>query len=196
LGKTATRWASRIAIFVVLLIVGAVGINAASHYTEHDAAPPPAPPPEQAPQLPPPALGAQWRYTTPQTAAASTAGVEACTKSQADIGIGGGGRSGAEFCLRRGGGYPYAASILLGDTHGRFVCAGCAVKVRFDDGGAQSFDATAASTDGTDYTLFIPDGARLAGVLKRASTATFSVSIHGAGEQQVMFDVAGLKWSS
>jgi hypothetical protein len=188
------RWASRIAIFAGLLVVGAVGVAAASRYTEQDAVPPPAPPVEAPPPLPPPAVGSQWRYTTPQTAAASAAGVEACTRSTADIAIGGGRRSGAEFCLRRGGGYPYAASILLGDTQGRFACAGCAVRVRFDGSGALSFDATAASTDGTDYTLFIRDGAGLAAALKHAASATFAAPIQGADVQRVTFNVAGLRW--
>jgi len=36
---------------------------------------------------------------------------------------------------------------------------------------------------------------RLAGELKHASTATFTVILHGAGEQDVTFNVAGLRWS-
>ena len=66
---------------------------------------------------------------------------------------------------------------------------------KFDGGGAQSFNATAASTDGTHYSLFIPEGARLAGELKLGSTATFTVPIKGAGEQVVTFNIAGLRWS-
>jgi len=195
LGKNALRWAPRVAVFLVLLAVGAAAVVGLSHFSPRDIATPAQQPVEQAPTLPPPAVGSQWRYTTPQLTASSSPGAEACTRSVADIAIGGGGQSGADFCLRRGGGYPYAASILLTDPHGRLVCAGCAVKVRFDDGGAQSFEATAASTDGTDYTLFIRDGAGLAGALKHASTATFTLPIRGAGEQAVRFDVAGLKWS-
>ena len=64
----------------------------------------------------------------------------------------------------------------------------------FDDSRAQSFDATAASTDGTDYSLSISDGPRLAAEVKRASTATFNVTIRGAGAQTVTFNVAGLRW--
>lgn len=188
------RWASGVAVFLVLLAVGAAVIGlAASHLSQGAAALPPPPAPVQAMQLPPPPVGSQWRYTAPRTAYASDAGEEACAKSQADVATGDGGRSGATLCLRRGGGYPYAGSIVLGDTRGQFVCAACAVRARFDDE-AQSLDGAAISTDGADYALFFRDGARLAGELKRSSMATFVVTIRGAGEQRLTFDVAGLKW--
>jgi hypothetical protein len=190
------QWALRIAVFSALLAVGAAGVVGLSHFSPTSIVQPPERTVEEAPYVPPPAVGAQWRYTTPRLAAASDPGVEACTKSEADVAIGRGRQSAATLCLRRGGGYPYAASILLADPHSRLACPGCAVKVRFDDGGSQSFDGTAASTDGTDYTLFVRDGARLAAELKRASSATFTLPIQGAGEQAVTFDVAGLKWSS
>ena len=188
------RWASGVAVFLVLLAVGAAVIGIAGHASQGDVAPSPQPPLAPAMQLPPPPVGAQWRYTSPKTAYASDAGEEACTKSQADIAMAGGGRSGALLCLRRGGGYPYAGSIVLGDTRGQFVCAACAVRVRFDDGGAQSLDGAAISTDGADYALFFRDGARLAGELKRSSVATFVVTIRGAGQQRLTFNTAGLRW--
>lgn len=195
MGKTTLRWASRIAVFLALLLVGAAAVVGLSHFSPTNIVEPPERPTEQAPPLPPPAIGSQWRYTTPRLASASAAGEEACTKSLKDVAIGGGGSSDATLCLRRGGGYPYAASILLGDTQGRLVCADCAVRVKFDDGGAVSFDGTAASTDGTDYTLFIRDGPGLAGEFRHASTAIFTLPIRGAGEQAVTFNVAGLRWS-
>jgi len=188
------RWLRGAAIFMAVLVVGAVAIFALARLPETGGVVP-APPTTPAPPLPPPAVGSQWRYTSPRAWSASQAGVEACTRSKADIEIGGGAKSGAELCLRRGGGYPYAASIVLGDTQGRIVCTDCSVRARFDNAGAQTFEGTAASTDGTDYTLFIRDGARLAGELKRASTATFDVTIRGAGEQHVTFDIGGLKWT-
>jgi hypothetical protein len=126
--------------------------------------------------------------------ASAGAGAEACTRSKAAIAIPGGRRSLATLCLRRGGGYPYAGSILLSDTTGRFRCPACTVKARFDGGGAQGFDATAVSTDGTDYTLFIRDGAGLAHALKHASAATFALPIEGGGDEAATFNVAGLKW--
>jgi hypothetical protein len=45
--------------------------------------------------------------------------------------------------------------------------------------------------------LAIADGqaARLAAEVKRASTMTMTVMVRGAGQQEVTFDVAGLKWS-
>jgi hypothetical protein len=188
------RWASGVAVFLVLLAIGAAVIGLASHLPQSDAAAPPPPPTAQAMQLPPPPVGSQWRYTAPRTAYASDAGEEACTKSEADIATASGGRSGATLCLRRGGGYPYAGSIVLGDTHGQFVCAECAVRARFDNGGAQSLDGTAISTDGADYALFFRDGARLAGELRRGSVATFEVTIRGTGAQRLTFNIAGLKW--
>lgn len=188
------RWASRVAVFVLLLAVGAVAINALAHLsqTEPVALPPPAPVAVQ--RLPPPTIGSEWRYTAPQAYGAAEAGAEACTRSQADLDIGGGGKSLATLCLRRGGGYPYAGSIVLGDPHGQFACAGCAIQARFDGGGAQSFGGTATSAGSGDYALFILDGARLAGELKRSSTATFDVTVRGAGAQQVTFNVGGLRW--
>jgi hypothetical protein len=188
------RWALGAAVFLLLLVVGAVLIGVAAQMPQHDVVLPP-PPQETATPLPPPAVGSQWRYTAPRAGYASDAGVEACTKSQADIAIGGGDQSAVRLCLRRGGGYPYAGSIVLNDPDGRFACADCELRARFDGGAAQSFDATAASTDGTAYALFIRDGARLAGELKRASTVTFTVTLRGADSQEVTFDVAGLKWS-
>ncbi len=187
------RWATGVTVFLLLIAAGAVVVVAVSRLPHHDVVLPPPPPPAALP-LPPPAVGAQWRYTAPQAYGAS-AGVEACTRSAADVDIGGGGRSTVRLCLRRGGGYPYAGSIVLGDTHGQFECRDCALTAKFDDSRAQSFDATTASVDGTDYSLSIRDGPRLAAELKRASSATFTVTIQGAGQQSVTFDVGGLKWS-
>jgi hypothetical protein len=186
------RRAAGVMVFLLLLVFGAAVIGVVTHVSPDDAAAPPEPPPPEPP--PPPAVGSQWRYTSPRAPYASQAGEEACAKSLADITIGGGGRSGATLCLRRGGGYPYAGSIVLGDTRGQFVCPGCVVKARFDERGTLSFNGTAASTDGTSYALFIRDGAGLAAELKRASSATFEVSLRGAAGQQVAFNVAGLRW--
>jgi hypothetical protein len=186
------RWAPSV-LFVLLVVVAAAVATISSHASRSDVKAPPASAP--APHLPPPAIGSQWRYTTPAAAAAADAGAEACTRSETDIDVGGGRRSQATLCLRRGGGYPYAGSILLSDTKGRFRCPACAVKARFDHGAAMSFDGTAVSTDGTDYTLFIHDGAGLARELKRAATATFALPIDGASDEQATFNVAGLKWS-
>jgi len=187
------RWASGVTVFLLLIAAGAVVVGVVSRLPHHDVVLPPPPPPA-ALALPPAAVGSEWRYTNPSAAYGSDQGVEACTRSAVDVDIGGGAKSTIRLCVRRGGGFPYAGSIVLGDPHGQFACADCALTARFDGGGAQSFDATAPSTDGTTYALFIRDGARLAGALKRASTATFTVPIHGAGEQSVTFDVAGLRW--
>jgi hypothetical protein len=188
------RWASRIAVLLLLLVIGAAAIGALAHLsqTEPVAAPPPAP--VQAVRLPPPAVGSEWRYTTPQAYGAPQAGEEACTRSQADLDIGGGAKSLATLCLRRGGGYPYAGSIVLGDRHAQFACAGCTIRARFDGGGAENFSGTATSADSADFALFILDGARLAGELKRSSTVTFDVIVRDAGAQQVTFNVGGLRW--
>lgn len=186
------RWATGVLVFLLLLVAGAVAIGVVSRLPHQDVVLP-QPPPVAAAPLPPPAVGSQWRYTTPRAAYASEAGAEACAKSAADVEIGGGVQSTVRLCLRRGGGYPYAGSIVLNDPSGQFACADCTVTARFDGGGAQSFSATAASTDGTHYALFIRDGARLASDVKRASTATFTVPVHGA--QAVTFNVAGLRWS-
>jgi hypothetical protein len=186
------RWTTGVLVFGLLIAAGAVVVGVVSRLPHHDVVLPPPPPPA-ALALPPPAVGSEWRYTTPQ-AYGSAAGVEACTRSPTDVEIAGGAKSTVRLCVRRGGGYPYAGSIVLGDTHGQFACADCTLTARFDDGGAQSFDATAPSTDGTAYALFIRDGPRLAGELKRASSATFTVTIQGAGAQKATFDVAGLRW--
>jgi hypothetical protein len=187
------RWAPGI-LFVVLVVVAAAAAAITGHTSRSDVA---AAPPASAPAspLPPPAIGSQWRYTAPAATASSGAGAEACARSQTDIEVGGGRRSWATLCLRRGGGYPYTGSILLSDTKGRFVCPACAVKARFDHGAALSFDGTAVSADGAGYALFIRDGAGLARDLKRASTASFVLTIEGAGEEAVTFNVAGLRWS-
>jgi hypothetical protein len=146
-------------------------------------------------RLPGPADGSQWRYTSPRAGSASVAGVEACTRALAGVDIGGRDRSTAELCLRRGGGYPYVASIVLSDPRGHFLCPGCAVRASFDDRDPQSLAATAASVDGSDRALFLRDGPRVAGELKRAAKATFDVTVRGVGRQRVAFDVAGLRWN-
>jgi hypothetical protein len=186
------RWVLGVTVFMLLLAVGTAAVVLANRVSPDAAAAPPQAA-AQATPLPAPAVGSQWRYTTPRAAYASDPGEEACTKSLADVDTGAAGRSGATLCLRRGGGYPYAGSIVLGDTRGQFVCAECAVRARFD-GGAQSLEGTAISSDGADYALFFRDGARLAGELKRGSVATFDVTIRGAGEQRLSFNIAGLKW--
>ena len=187
------RWASRVAVLLLLLVVGAVAIGALANLSQTEPVDL-APPPVQAVRLPPPAIGSEWRYTTPQAYGAPQAGEEACTRSQADLDIGGGAKSLATLCLRRGGGYPYAGSIVLLDRGGQFTCSGCAVRARFDSGEPRSFGGTATSADSADYALFILDGARLAAELKRASTVTFDVTVRGAGAQQVTFNVGGLRW--
>jgi hypothetical protein len=187
------RWATGVTVFLLLLAAGAGVIFVVSRMPQKPIVLP-APPPEAAPVLPPPAVGAQWRYTAPRAYTAAEAGVEACTKSLADIAIGGGVQSNVRLCLRRGGGYPFAGSIVLGDPQGHLACADCQVRASFDGRAAQTFSATAASTDGTDYSLFIRDGAQLAAELKRSSTATFDVPVRGSGAEEVRFNVAGLKW--
>ena len=186
------RWATGVTVFLLLLAAGAGAIFLVSRMPQKPIVLP-APPPAPAPELPPPAVGSQWRYTAPRAYTASEAGVEACTRSLADISVGGV-QSNVRLCVRRGGGYPYAGSIVLGDPQGHLACADCQVRARFDGRAAQAFSATAASTDGTDYSLFIRDGAQLATELKRSSTATFDVPVRGAGEEEVRFNVAGLKW--
>jgi len=190
------KWVAAVAAFVVLLVVGAGVALLLGRSMENATVPAPAePPPEATARLPPPPPGSEWRYTTPQAYAGGETGAEACTRAGADVDIGGGAQSTVRLCLRRGGGFPFTAQLVLGDMHGAFACADCQVRVSFDQRPAQDLAATAASTDGTSYTLFLKDPQRLAGELKRASSATFHVTIRGAGEQAPTFDVAGLKWS-
>jgi hypothetical protein len=189
------KWVAAVAAFVVLLVVGAGVALLLGRSMENATVQAPAePPPEAASRLPPPPPGSEWRYTTPQAYAGGATGAEACTRAGADVDIAGGGQSTVRLCLRRGGGYPFTAQLVLGDMHGAFACADCQVGVTFDQRRAEDFAATASSTDGTAYTLFLKDPDRLAAELKRASAATFSVQLRGAGAQAVAFDVAGLKW--
>ncbi|HZZ87536.1 MAG TPA: hypothetical protein VFE13_04295 [Caulobacteraceae bacterium] len=187
------RWALGVAVFIV--VVAAVG--AALFLLGREPARQIAPPPEAPPmseRLPPPAAGSQWRYTQPKAASVAEAGVEACTRSAKDLDLGGGKASTVRFCLRRGGGYPYAGALVLGDMGGRFACAGCPVRVRFDGGMAQSFEGTTASSDGSAYAITLGDGARLAAEVRRASRVTFTVMVQGVGQQEATFDIAGLRW--
>ena len=194
------RWTTGVLVFVLLIAAGAVVVGVVSRLPHHDVVLPP--PPKVAALAPLPPAGdrlAGGAYTTPETAYGSVAGeVERMhalgqrrrhrrRRSQARP---------CRLCVRRGGGYPYAGSIVLGDTHGQFACADCALTARFDGRAAPSFDATAASTDGTDYSLSIRDGPRLAAELKRGANAVdlYGSSSGGAGAQKVTFDVAGLRW--
>jgi hypothetical protein len=189
------RWVLPIVVFGVLLAIGALMVVGLSHFSPTEISRPAAlPPPAQAPKLPPPAVGSQWRYTQPRLSPASEPGVQACTKASADVTIDGGAPSAVLLCLRRGGGYPPSASIALADPKGRLGCTDCTLQVRFDGGGAQGVAGAATSPDGANFTFFARDGAGFAAQVERASSLTVVLPVHGAGDQSATFDVAGLRW--
>jgi hypothetical protein len=185
------RWVLRIGVFLVLLGAGAAIVVGLSRYSPREIAQPPEslrPPAEQAPNVPPPAVGAQWRYTGSPGQAET-----ACTRAKADVAIGPTAKSAVLLCLRRGG--ELSASIALADTSGRFGCGECQLQARYDEGGARALDGSTSSTNGTAYTVFLHDSPGFVAELKRASTLTLTLPIRGQGEQQATFDVAGLRWN-
>ncbi len=144
------RWVLRIAIFVVMLGVGAAIVVGLSHFSPTEIAQPPEslrPPPEQAPHVAPPAPGSQWRYT-------ETGGEMACTRAEADVAIGPKTQSVVLLCVRRSG----VASIALADHTGRFDCGECQLRATFD-GAPRGLAGSTASSDGSAYTIFLSDGA-------------------------------------
>jgi hypothetical protein len=190
------RWVVRIVVFGVLLAVGALLVVGLSHFSPTEISrPADLPPPEQAPKLPPPAVGSEWRYTQPRLSPTYAPGVQACTKAPADVNLAGGEPSAVILCLRRGGGYPASASIAFADPKGRFGCTDCTLQVRFDGRGAESVAGTTTSSDGTSFTFFARDGAGFAAEVARASTMAVMLPVHGAGDQSATFDVAGLHWN-
>jgi hypothetical protein len=190
------RWVVRIVVFGVLLAVGALMVVGLSHFSPTEISRPAnLPPPEQAPKLPPPAVGSQWRYTQPRLTPTSAPGDQACTKAPADVRLAGGEPSAVILCLRRGGGYPTGASIAFADPKGRFNCSDCTLQVRFDGGAAEAVAGTTTSPDGTSFTFFTRDGAGFSAEVERASAITVELPVRGASDQSATFDVAGLHWN-
>jgi hypothetical protein len=186
------RWALRVVVFLVLAGVGAAAVYGLSQFSPTQVTQLPAnlrPPPEQAPYVPPPPVGAQWRYSIPERGAE-----QACVKTTADVSLGGAAQSAVLLCLRHGGGYPAIVSIALADHSGRFACGECELQARLD-GARQGLSGSTASSDGTAFTIFLKDPAGFTASVKRASTLTVTLPVRGAGDQTASFDVAGLKWT-
>jgi hypothetical protein len=182
------RWVLRIAVFVVLLGVGAAIVVGLSHFSPTEIAQPPEslrPPPEQAPYVPPPAPGAQWRYT-----GAGGTGEMACTRAEGDVAISPTAQSAVLLCVRRSG----VASIALADRSGRFACGDCQLRATFD-GAPRSLAGTTASSDGSAYTIFLSDSAGFEADLRRVSKLTVTFPVKGTGDQTASFDVEALHWN-
>jgi hypothetical protein len=96
-----------------------------------------------------------------------------------------------EFCLRRGPKFGFDSYLTL-PGEGQFLCHidRCRVKVRFDDGAAQIYQAQEAS-DGSSNVIFIPAAAKIAAALKSAKRMRIEAEFYQAGLQVSDFEAAG-----
>lgn len=92
----------------------------------------------------------------------------------------------------------YGNDIYVGIHDGQFTCSsfdGCSIKVKFDDGGIQTFSMSTAE-GGTSDVIFVQNQARFLAALRKAKTVMIEASFYNQGAQQFSFDVAGLDWKS
>lgn len=80
---------------------------------------------------------------------------------------------------------------------GQFSCGvdGCDVQVRFDQDKPTAFSAN-VPTDGSDNTLFFNDEQALFDGLVNAKRMVVEATFYRAGDQDLVFDVHGLKWNT
>lgn len=139
---------------------------------------------------------AGWRYDVKVDPMYDRPTHLACVRSEDPVRLGWPyGSPRAELCLRDSPRHGRDAYIqLVGD--GQFICRSydnCTVKVRFDEGGVQSFGATEAA-DGSSNIVFLTNYGRFVGAVKKADVTIIAATFYQAGEQNMEFDTAGLVW--
>lgn len=120
----------------------------------------------------------------------------ACTDSvnQLEFAFPYNGGSGGQLCLRHSP--KFGNDVYLSIDKGQFFCAaylGCHVRVRFDDKPILSFPASQTS-DGSTNTIFIEGYRPVVRGLKSSRRIIIEAAFYQAGEQQLIFEVGGLKW--
>jgi TonB family protein len=79
---------------------------------------------------------------------------------------------------------------------GQFECLGsdgCEIEARFDSGQVESLAADTPG-DGSDDTIFLNDEASFVTSVLASKRLIVGITFYNAGDQQLSFDIAGLKW--
>jgi TonB family protein len=100
-----------------------------------------------------------------------------------------------QLCLRSGQGSDLDIYLDL-PRGGQFECLGsdgCDVQASFDGAAPETIGASTPD-DGSDDTIFLSDEASVLAKLKAAKRVVFEITFYQAGDQQLIFDVAGLRW--
>jgi hypothetical protein len=102
--------------------------------------------------------------------------------------------SSAELCLRRSSKDGLDAYIQL-DGNGQILCGidSCAIPIKFDGGAIQHFPGVGAADNSSDV-IFINSTSRFISTLRRSKRTVIELRLYQNGDQDVVFDTAGLKW--
>jgi hypothetical protein len=102
--------------------------------------------------------------------------------------------SSAELCLRRSSKDGLDAYVQL-DGNGQILCGieSCSIPIKFDGGAIQRFPGVGAADNSSDV-IFINSTSRFISTLRRSKRTVIELRLYQNGDQDVVFDTAGLKW--
>jgi hypothetical protein len=137
-----------------------------------------------------------WLYVSTPDEMRGKSTDSACIESGNELyfGFPYGGGSHGELCIRKSP--KFGGDVYLTINNGQFLCAaylGCQVRVKFDGNSIWVLPAAEAS-DGTTNVIFIRGYGRMVRSLKSSKKVIVEANFYQAGEQQLTFDVSGLKW--
>jgi hypothetical protein len=101
----------------------------------------------------------------------------------------------ANFCIRDWPGHGLDTYVKL-NADGQILCGieSCSVRVRFDDGGVETFPAVGAA-DNASNIIFLNRTEALIAAVKRSSKMTVELTYYQNGDQTLTFDTHALKWA-
>lgn len=91
----------------------------------------------------------------------------------------------------------HGQDVIFSIERGQLLCPaydGCTIKIRFDDGAAETYSAAPAADNSTE-TLFISNDKRFIAAMKKAKRVVVQVNVYQEGQQVFEFDAPGLRWS-
>lgn len=148
-----------------------------------------------APATPAPAPESNWSYNSDRDEMRGTttryARVQSDNELQFDFPYNGGSHGTLQLRDKAGD-----LNVILSIDKGQFTCSGImnqTVAVKFDEGAIQRY-ACANASDGSSNVLFLMSERRFLKQLRSAHKVIIEVEFFQAGNQQLTFDVAGLKW--
>jgi hypothetical protein len=140
--------------------------------------------------------GSPWRYGSSKDAMRGKTTQYACADANNELEFAFPYSCGSrgQLCLRRSP--KFGNDVYLSINHGQFMCAsyiGCRVRVRFDGGSIITMPASAAG-DGSTNLIFIRSYRTVVRSLRNSKRVIVEAAFYQEGEQQLVFDVNGLKW--